>query len=89
MSGDEPKSDEFPKAQVSPEERAPLLKTEVDRLANLPVVEWMYYLFEGGVAEQHGLSPAAMETMVEATIRAKEKKAREDKAEDRQRIQRA
>ena len=89
MSGDDPKKIvEFPKAEVSPEERARRLKIEVDRLANLPVVEWMYYLSDGGVAEKHGLSRASMKTMVEATIRANEKKAREDKAEDRQRIRR-
>jgi hypothetical protein len=88
MSGDDPKSVEFPKADVFPEERARRLETEVDRLANLPAVEWMYYLSDGGVAEKLGLSRAAMRAMVEATIRANEKKAREDKAEDRQRIRR-
>jgi hypothetical protein len=88
MSGDDPESIQFPKAQVPSEERARRLNTEVDRLANLPVAEWMYYVFDGGVAEKHGLSPAAMKTMVEATIKANEKKAREDNAEDRQRIRR-
>lgn len=53
-----------------PEERARRLKIEVDRLANLPVVEWMYYLADGGVAEKHGVSRVAMKAMVEATIRA-------------------
>ena len=79
MSGDDPKSVEFPKADVFPEERARRLETEVDRLANLPAVEWMYYLSDGGVAEKHGVSRAAMRAMVEATIRENEKKAREDK----------
>jgi putative DNA primase/helicase len=89
MSGDDPKKIvEFPKAEIVPEERARRLKIEVDRLANLPVVEWMYYLADGGVAEKQGVSRVAMKAMVEATIRANEKKAREDKAEDRQRIQR-
>ena len=32
--------------------------------------------------------PGRMKEMIEATIKATEKKAREDKAEDRQRIQR-
>ena len=40
MSGDDPKSVEFPKAEASPEERARRLRIEVDRLARLPVVEW-------------------------------------------------
>jgi hypothetical protein len=87
MTGDDPKGVEFPKAQVSPEEGARRLRTDVDRLANPPVAEWMY-VFDGGVDERHGLSPAAMKTMVEATIRANDKKAREDKAADRHRIRR-
>src|SRR5215472_5142673 len=59
MSGDDPKKIvEFPKAEIVPEERARRLKIEVDRLANLPVVEWMYYLSDRGVAEKHGLSRA-------------------------------
>ena len=46
------------------------------------------YLNEG-VAEKHGVSFAAMKEMIEATIKANEKRAREDKAEDRRREQRA
>src|SRR5262245_37029895 len=89
MSSDDPKKIvEFPKAEIVPEERACRLKTEVDWLANLPVVEWMYYLSDGGVAENYGVSRAAMRAMVEAPIRANAKKAREDKAEDLQRIRR-
>jgi len=86
MSGDDPKTLEYPNAEGSPEERARRLRGEVDRLASLPVVEWMFYL--EGVAEKYGVSRADLKAMVEATIRANEKKAREDKAEDRQRIQR-
>src|SRR6516162_6743768 len=86
MSGDDPKTLEYPNAEVSPEELARRLKVEVDRLASLPAVEWMFYL--EGVAEKYGMSRADLKAMVEATIRANEKKAREDKAEDRQRIQR-
>ena len=88
MSGDDSDTVEFPMAQVSPEERARRLKVEVDRLAKLPEVEWRYYLFDRGLSEKYGLSSADMKTMVEATIRANEKKAREDKAEDRRRIRR-
>ena len=52
MSGDDPKKIvEFPKAEIVPEERARRLKMEVERLASLPVVEWMYYLADGGVAK--------------------------------------
>ena len=44
MNDDEKKIVDFPKAEVSPEERARRLKVEVDRLASLPPVEWMFYL---------------------------------------------
>jgi hypothetical protein len=86
MSGDDSKIVEFPEPAIAPEERARRLRVEVDRLAQLPLVEWMFYL--EGVAEKYGVSRADLKAMVEATIRANEKKAREDKAEDRQRIQR-
>ena len=66
---------DFPKAEVDPEERARRLKVEVERLANLPPVEWMLYLSEG-VAEKHGVDRADMKKMIEATIKAREKKAR-------------
>jgi len=87
-SGDGPKILEFPNAEVSPEERARRLKVEVERLASLPPVERLFYIECENVAEKHGVSRAAMKAMVEATIRENEKKAREDKAEDRQRMQR-
>jgi hypothetical protein len=89
MSGDDPKKIvEFPKAELPPEERTCRLKIEVERLARLPTVEWLFYVECGDVAEKHGVSRAAMKAMVEATIRENERKAREDKAEDRQRIRR-
>ena len=46
----------FPKAEVPLEERARRLKTEIDRLASMPVVEWLYYLATEGVAEKHDVS---------------------------------
>jgi hypothetical protein len=67
-------------------ERAGRLTSEVERLARLPLVEWMFYVDE--VAKKHGIAPAKLKQMVEAVIKANEKKAREDKAEDRQREQR-
>jgi hypothetical protein len=88
MTRDAKKIVDLPKAEVDPEERARRLKVEVERLANLPPVEWMLYLSEG-VAEKHGVDRADMKEMIEATIKAREKKAGEDKAEDRQREQRA
>jgi Protein of unknown function (DUF3631) len=61
-------------------ERASRLKTEVDRLARLPPVEWMYYLDD--TAKKHGITSAKLKTMVERVIKEREKKAREDKADD-------
>ena len=86
---DDPKILGFPKAEeVPPEERAHRLKTEVDELARKPETEWLYYLERGEIAKKHGIETAALKKMIEATIKANEKKARKDKAEDRQRVQR-
>ena len=85
MSGDDRKKIvEFPKAEIVPEERARRLKMEVERLASLPVVERLFYVECEDVAEKHGVSRDVMKAMVEAQIKANEKRAREDKAEDRQ-----
>src|SRR5262245_7982124 len=89
MSGDDPKKIvEFPKAELPPEERARRLKMEVERLASLPVVERLFYIECEDVAEKLGLSRDVLKAMVEAQVKANEKRAREDKAEDRQRIRR-
>jgi hypothetical protein len=90
MSGDDPKKIvEFPKAEVPPEERARRLTVEVDRLAGLPVSEWMFYIECEGVAKKHGVTPAQLKQMVQATVKEREKKAREDRAENRRSEQRA
>jgi hypothetical protein len=89
MSGDDPKKIvEFPKAELPPEERARRLKMEVERLARLPVVERLFYIECEDVAEKLGLSRDVLKAMVEAQVKANEKRAREDKAEDRQRERR-
>jgi Protein of unknown function (DUF3631) len=75
---------DFPKAEITPEERARRLQVEVERLASLPPAEWLFYLADDGIAEKHGVSRSDLKAMIEATIRANEKKAREDKADDRQ-----
>ena len=77
---DDPKILGFPKAEVPLEERAGRLKTEVDELARKPETEWLYYLERGDIAKKHGIETAALKKMIEATIKANEKKAREDKA---------
>ena len=86
---DDPKILGFPKAEeVPPEERARRLRVEVERLASFSASEWLYYVECTGVAEKHGVSRDILREMIETTIKANEKKAREDKAEDRQRVQR-
>jgi Protein of unknown function (DUF3631) len=89
MSGDDPEQIvEFPKAEIVPEERARRLKIEVERLASLPVVERLFYIECEDVAEKHGLSRDVMKAMVEAQIKANEKRAREDRAENHRSEQR-
>jgi hypothetical protein len=53
MRGDDPKSVEFMNAEGSPDEHARRSKTEVDRLASLPTVEWLFYLED--VAKKPGV----------------------------------
>jgi hypothetical protein len=68
------------------------LKSEVDRLASLPVVEWRYYVECTDDAEKHGVSRTVMKAMVEATIKERENKAKQEKAEQEkveQRVKRA
>ena len=79
----------FPQPEIAPEERARRLTVEVERLARLPNVEWRFYLKTDGVAEKHGMSLAEMTILIEATIKEREKKAREDRAEKRRSEQRA
>jgi hypothetical protein len=74
---------EFPNS----EERARRLRIEVERLARLPIVEWLFYL--DASAEKHGIDKATLKQMVEAVIKANEKKAREEKVEQEKREQRA
>ena len=77
---------DFPKAEITPEERARRLKVEVERLARQSPTEWMFWLPDS--ANQHVVSPATLEAMIKATVKENEKKALEAKAEDRQREQR-
>ena len=89
MRDDDPKKiAEFPKAEIVPEERARRLKMEVERLASLPVVERLFYVECEDVAEKHGVSRDVMKAMVEAQIKANEKRAREDRAENHRSEQR-
>src|SRR5262249_17896746 len=89
MSGDDPKKIVvFPEAEIVPEERARRLKLEVERLASVQVVERLFYIECEDLAEKHGFSRDVMKAMVEAQIKANEKRAREDRAENHRSEQR-
>jgi Skp family chaperone for outer membrane proteins len=74
---------DFPNA----EDRARRLKAEVERLARQSPTEWLFWLDDS--AMKHGIAPAKLKTMIEATIKATEKQARQGQADQRQREQRA
>jgi len=60
------------------DERARRLRLdEVERLARLPAVEWMFYVESAGYAEKYGVDKATLKRMVEAVIKENEKKERE------------
>jgi hypothetical protein len=71
------------------EERARRLKVEVDRLARLPTVEWMFYLETEDYSARFGVDNVAVKKMVEAVVKALEKQTREDKADQRYEQRRA
>jgi hypothetical protein len=70
------------------DERARRLRAEVERLAWMSPAEWLFYVESEGVAEKHGITRAAFKEMIEATIKQREKKAREDRGETRRNEQR-
>jgi putative DNA primase/helicase len=76
---------EFPNS----EERARRLRNEVERLARMSPVEWMYYVESGGYAEKYGIEKIKLKAMVEAVIKESEKRAREETGEQERREQRA
>src|SRR5262245_53207388 len=65
-----------------PNERARKLRVEVERLAGLPPVEWMFYLAD--VAAKFAIEAGDPKQMIEATIAENEKRRREDKADHRE-----
>ena len=79
---------DFPAEEhVSPEERARRLQVEIERLACLPAVERLLWLEDS--ANTHAIEPAKLKTLVEAAVKEKEKKLRQEKTEERQRERRA
>jgi len=73
---------------IPDDERARRLKVEVERLARLSSTEWIYYVESPGYAEKYGVDKAALKAMIEAVLKANEKKAREDRGEARRREER-
>jgi hypothetical protein len=67
------------------EERARRLKVEVERLARQSSTEWLYYIESPGYPERFGVDKATLRQMIEAAVKAIEKKAREDRGEARRR----
>jgi hypothetical protein len=74
---------DFPNA----EERARRLKVEVELLARLYATEWLFWLDDS--AKKHGIEPAKLKAMIEATIKARDKRARQEQADQHRREQRA
>jgi hypothetical protein len=85
MMTDDPKIVPFP---VPDEERARRLQAEVGRLAQMSIAEWMFYVRDTDLARKLGVEKVTLEDMIKAVIRANDKKAKEDKADDRRTLQR-
>jgi hypothetical protein len=80
MSSDKKVLD-FPKVEISSEEKARRVMAEATRLARLAPGEWR--LWVGRSAERLGISRATLEDLIVEIIKDSEKKAREAKAEAR------
>src|SRR5262245_39583521 len=65
------------------EERARRLTIELERLAQLPMVEWMFYVATESHAAKYGVDCATLKRMVEAVVKENEKKHRAEQAEQR------
>ena len=85
MSSDEKVLD-FPKAEITSEEKARRAMAEAKRLASLAPGEWRLWIERA--AERLGVSRATLEGLISAIIKDSERKAREDKAEARRQEER-
>src|SRR5262249_25461777 len=65
------------------EERARRLAIEVERLARLPMVEWMLYVATESHAAKYGVDCATLQRMVKVVVKENEKKHRSEQAEQR------
>jgi hypothetical protein len=88
-SSDDDKVVAFPASEVTPEERARRLRVEVERLARLPTVEWMFYASRDDHVQPFGVTTDQMRELVEAVLKDNQKKEREAKAGEQRREQRA
>jgi putative DNA primase/helicase len=85
VSNDESVLD-FPKAEITSEEKARRAMAEAKRLASLTPGEWRLWIDRS--AERLGVSRATLEALISAIIKDSERKAREDKAEARRQEER-
>ena len=77
---------DFPKAEITSEEKARRAMAEATRLASLAPGEWRLWI--GRTAERLGVPRATLEGLISAIIKDNERKAREDKAEARRQEER-
>ena len=85
VSSDEKVLD-FPKAEITSEEKARRAMAEAKRLASLAPGEWRLWIDRA--AERLGVPRATLEGLISAIIKDSERKAREDKAEARRQEER-
>src|SRR6476660_2580729 len=85
VSSDESVLD-FPKAEITSEEKARRAMAEANRLASLTPGEWRLWVDRS--AERLGVPRATLEGFISAIIKDSERKAREDKAEARRQEER-
>jgi hypothetical protein len=85
MSSDK-KVFDFPKAEITSEEKARRAMAEARRLASLAPGEWRLWIDRA--AERLGVSHATLEGLISAIIKDSERKTREDKAEARRQEER-
>jgi hypothetical protein len=74
---------------VADEERARRLRLEVERLARLPTVEWMFYVATESHAARYGVDCTTLKQMVEAVVREAERKQKAEQVEQRRSEDRA
>jgi hypothetical protein len=67
----------------TPEERARRLQIEVERIAQLSMIERMYLVSLDGYAERFGTDSATLKKMIDAVVQETEKKKKTEQAEQR------